>query len=92
MWVGSNDGLYRRKSIGGKFERLSQEHDTISALYEDGEGVLWIGTEGKGLLRHTREGQLQAYTMAQGLWSDEIFEILEDGQGWLWMVRGGCSG
>ncbi|MGO8805226.1 MAG: hypothetical protein ACLQO7_01285, partial [Candidatus Bathyarchaeia archaeon] len=32
-----------------------------------------------------RNGRFTAYTAKQGLFSDEIFEILEDDQGWLWM-------
>ncbi len=32
-----------------------------------------------------KDGQFDAYTTRQGLWSDEIFEILKDDHGWLWM-------
>jgi ligand-binding sensor domain-containing protein/signal transduction histidine kinase len=86
LWVGSNDGLFRRRN--GKFERLSLpgnlEHATIIALYADKDNTLWVGTE-KGGLGRWKDGHYTAYTSRSGLWSDEIFEILEDDQGWLWM-------
>src|SRR5581483_5249824 len=86
LWVGTNDGLFRRKD--GKFIRLTSPgglaYDTVIALHSDREHNLWIGTEAKGLVRH-RAGQFTSYTTRQGLWSDEIFEILEDDQGWLWL-------
>ena len=86
LWVGTNDGLFRRQD--GKFIRLTApgglNHDTVSALHEDRDHTLWIGTEGGGLCRY-QNGQFTAYTTRHGLWSDEIFEILEDDYGWLWM-------
>lgn len=59
-------------------------HKTVLALCEDAEQSLWIGTAHDGLLRY-HEGRLTAYTARQGLGSDEIFEILDDDHGWLWM-------
>ncbi|MBU6411534.1 MAG: hypothetical protein KGR98_14215, partial [Verrucomicrobia bacterium] len=53
----------------------------------DRENTLWIGTNGGGLDRY-RNGRFTAYTTRQGLFSDEIFGILEDDRGWLWMI---CS-
>lgn len=86
FWVGSNDGLFRRKE--GKFERLNLpgqlEHQTVIALYADKNNTLWIGTEKNGLGRW-KDGHYTDYTTQQGLWSDEIFEILEDDQERLWM-------
>ena len=77
---------------------LSDNH--VRALYEDGQQNLWIGTAGGGLDRVTlgpkkRDKGAPApgpwsfhavhFTTRQGLFSDEVFEILEDDQGWLWM-------
>jgi signal transduction histidine kinase len=69
----------------GYFTNVSGLSDnTVLALYEDADRNLWIGTAYGGLNRY-RDGRVTAYTSRQGLWSDEIFEILEDDQGWLWM-------
>jgi two-component sensor histidine kinase len=52
---------------------------------------LWIGTFGGGLdcLRH---GRFYHYTSKDGLLSDNISHIEDDGQGWLWLstTRGIC--
>ena len=86
LWVGGNGGLFRGRD--GQFERLDLPdgigHGTILALYEDGEDCMWIGTEKDGLGRW-KAGRYSAYTTRDGLWSDEIFEILEDDHVGLWM-------
>ncbi|HET7746179.1 MAG TPA: protein kinase, partial [Vicinamibacteria bacterium] len=58
--------------------------DRVSALHEDAEGTLWIGTSGGGLVRH-RQGRFTPITSAAGLHDDRLFQILEDGEGHLWM-------
>jgi ligand-binding sensor domain-containing protein/signal transduction histidine kinase len=55
----------------------------LAALYADDDNNLWIGTAGSGLVRY-RNGRFSPYTTRQGLFSDEIFGIIED-QGWLWL-------
>jgi ligand-binding sensor domain-containing protein/signal transduction histidine kinase len=57
---------------------------SVTALFPDKEGSIWIGTEASGLLRY-KQGRLTAYTSGDGLYSDEIFEIIQDDYGWLWM-------
>jgi ligand-binding sensor domain-containing protein/signal transduction histidine kinase len=75
-------------------------HNNILALHEDAAGDIWVGT-GEGLCRmkiQSRGGQTNSpknlksealkfsrYTSKQGLPDTEIFEILEDDFGWLWL-------
>ncbi len=86
LWVGTSEGLFLRK--GGGFERYklleTLSGRTVLALYEDRDQNLWLSLEGAGLGRF-RKGEFTLYTPQQGLWSNEIFEILEDDHGWLWM-------
>ncbi len=52
--------------------------DSIFALRPDADGSLWIGTWGGGLNR-LKDGRFTTYTTEDGLFSDTICEILEDG-------------
>lgn len=63
-------------------EGLATNH--LRALYEDAEGVLWIGSYDGGLAR-LKDGQLTSYTERDGLFNDGVFQILEDERGNFWM-------
>lgn len=86
LWFGSENGLERRQS--DKWTRFTirdgLSDDAVTAIYEDGEDVLWIGTA-KGGLNRLRNGRFTSYTTRQGLFSDEIFSIIEDNDACLWM-------
>jgi len=53
-------------------------------LYEDRDGVLWIGTYDGGLGRLEND-KLTRYTVREGLFNNGVFQILEDSRGYLWM-------
>lgn len=84
LWFGTDGGLSCWRN--GRFENLAKDlSDTsITALYGDNDRNLWIGTATGGLNRYF-DGRVTSYTTKQGLFSDEIFEIVEDDYGWLWM-------
>jgi ligand-binding sensor domain-containing protein/signal transduction histidine kinase len=56
----------------------------ISCLYADKDGVVWIGTAGHGLARF-QNGKWKRYSQNDGLASDSIGYIIEDGDGYLWL-------
>lgn len=56
----------------------------VKSLYEDARGVLWIGTRSAGLQR-LEQGRFTSFTTKQGLLSDTIFALLDDGLGRFWM-------
>jgi len=83
LYAGTNDGLY------GRFETRWEVLDSalsseVLALYEDEEGILWIGTNGDGL-KIWKDGQVSTITKAQGLYDDCILSISLDAGGYLWM-------
>jgi ligand-binding sensor domain-containing protein/signal transduction histidine kinase len=85
MWIGTDGGLSRWEN--GKFSRLMAQGSPtnwVNALYLDRDQTLWVGTKGGGLYR-SRAGKWTAYTSRQGLFSDEIYEIVEDDYGCFWM-------
>ncbi len=86
VWVGKDRGLTRLRNGGDVADvpipRLRDEK--VWAIHEDPEGALWFGTRTSGLFRW-RSGQLNAFTTAQGLVYNSIYQILEDRGGTLWL-------
>jgi ligand-binding sensor domain-containing protein/signal transduction histidine kinase len=86
IWIGTDRGVSRLHDnsfqIDGATEALRDEK--VWAIHEDPEGGLWFGTRTGGLYRW-RAGTMTHYTVARGLASNGIYELLEDGKGNLWM-------
>jgi signal transduction histidine kinase/ligand-binding sensor domain-containing protein len=86
LWIGGYGGVTRWHD--GRFTAWmpagGPSGPMVRALYQDGDGVLWIGTYDSGLVRLDR-GRLTHYTTRVGLFNDGVFQILDDGRGWLWM-------
>jgi len=86
LWIGTEGGLSCRRE--GQFTNYTVTNGLpqygINALYEDSNQCLWLGTKGGGLVRF-HSGRFTVYSSQQGLFSDEIYEILEDERGYFWM-------
>jgi ligand-binding sensor domain-containing protein/signal transduction histidine kinase len=88
LWVGTvGGGLNCLRS--GKFTVYRKQPDglaseDVASLYLDRDGVLWVGTFGSGLCRFY-QGRWTRYTTRQGLISNNIGYLIEDGAGWLWV-------
>ncbi|MDE5930560.1 MAG: response regulator [Muribaculaceae bacterium] len=63
-------------------------HYPVRALAADtSENVLWVGTQGEGLLRYDRErNTARRYTMADGLSGNTIYGLAVDRAGSLWIT------
>ncbi|MBI4750647.1 MAG: protein kinase [Acidobacteria bacterium] len=88
LWVGMYGGgidcIRDGKITKYPLPNTSGQASSVWAFHEDQAGNLWIGTDA-GLLR-LRPGILNRLTTSQGLFSDTIFQILEDGRHNLWMT------
>jgi ligand-binding sensor domain-containing protein len=86
LWVGTYGGL--AYSQDGGFAAYTTAHGLshgyVRCLHESDDGTLWIGTYGGGLSR-LRDGRLASVTSRQGLLSDALYAMVEDGAGQLWM-------
>jgi ligand-binding sensor domain-containing protein/signal transduction histidine kinase len=86
LWVGTDHGVSHMR--GGAFlsdlatSSLSQMK--VWAIHEDSDGSLWFGTRDNGLYR-LHHGKLAHFTVDDGLASNAIYQILEDGEGHFWM-------
>ncbi|HUE02646.1 MAG TPA: two-component regulator propeller domain-containing protein [Bryobacteraceae bacterium] len=56
----------------------------FSALREDGEGNLWLATDGQGLYQVRRQ-VITAYSKEQGLIDRDVYPVYQDRAGALWM-------
>jgi ligand-binding sensor domain-containing protein len=96
IWLGTNEGLKRVVlSQGG----VSVTHlpckdaGEVFYIHEDSEKNLWLATTLGGLIKfYPKTGRFDAYTTNEGLPSNTVCSILEDGQKRLWVstLRGIC--
>jgi ligand-binding sensor domain-containing protein/signal transduction histidine kinase len=103
LWIGTlGGGLNRLDPATGRVTRYrhapgdmtSLSDDSIWTLHVDRSDVLWVGTFGGGLDRFDRaRGAFTHYRERDGLSSDRVVAILEDGRvgdpaGNLWVATG----
>ena len=94
IWAGSNNGggLYR---IAGQNIQHFDGGDGLRSLniyttFVDGKGDLWIGSSGG--LSWFQDGRIRTANSQQGLFSDQIFAIVDDTYERLWFTGyGGIS-
>ena len=86
LWIGTDRGLSHMHN--GMFVHdvatAALAQMKIWAIHEDTDGGIWFGTRSSGLFRF-RNGKMAQFTTRDGLASNAIYQILEDGAGHLWM-------
>jgi signal transduction histidine kinase/ligand-binding sensor domain-containing protein len=60
------------------------DFSNIVTVFEDREGILWVGVEGAGLLRLRRK-QVQAFRKQNGLITESVMCGMEDRDGTMWI-------
>ncbi len=87
LWVAMNSGTLV-KFTGTNAENFQPAEPSMrsrfSAICDDAQGNVWIGTLGAGLLRF-RDGRFTAFTRRDGLPTDSISQVLNDARGRLWL-------
>lgn len=88
LWVGTTAGLVRFDGV--KFTEVKLEAlgtngvVRVSALCEDSQGHLWIGTQQDGLFQFS-QGRLRHYARQQGLLDDAVTSLAADSHGQVWI-------
>jgi signal transduction histidine kinase/ligand-binding sensor domain-containing protein len=81
LWIATTDGLVRydgvRFSIFNTANTKGLSGNRFTALYEDTQGTLWVGTEGAGLIKF-KAGDCVVYRVKDGLPDDIITAIEQD--------------
>jgi len=95
VWLGTSKGLlYIDRATSTDKMLVPLFHNAKKALAEtdiffvqqDKHGILWLSTANAGLLKYSpATGELKQYTTLQGLPTDMLSGILEDGSGHLWI-------
>ncbi len=82
LWIGTTHGLIKYED--GQQTVFTTAHglsdNTISALREDREGNLWIGTYFNGVCKLSGE-MIVSFTRAEGLPDQNVLRVVEDHQG-----------
>jgi len=88
IWIGTGPGdLWRYDPDTDTFTRHTPPPEwragRISAVLPDTTGAIWVGTLGGGLLCY-RDGAFTRCTMENGLPDNNITQLLDSGDGYLW--------
>jgi signal transduction histidine kinase len=88
VWLNLAGGLYRVAGTG--YEPVPGVHARY--IYADGDGDLWLGTNGDGLVRlKNRIARMFTGDDDLGLYSNAIMTVLDAGGGKLW-IGSNCGG
>jgi signal transduction histidine kinase/ligand-binding sensor domain-containing protein len=87
LWILTNDGLFLYNYQTDKIERFGYDKNAgevfitqdVNSLYEDPQGIVWVGTWNGGLSRYNPETKkMKNYTRENGLPSMSVQSILAD--------------
>ena len=88
MTVGGGTRFQHEGGVWGIADTLTSEdgipEGKVRSIFRDAEGVLWVGTEDKGMALIDDNG-IRVITVDDGLSHDEVKVYLEDGLGYLWL-------
>jgi ligand-binding sensor domain-containing protein len=88
LWLATLEGLARFD--GARFQVFDRANtpaiprNDTQVLHVARDGTLWVAVYGGGLLRY-RDGRFELLTQHQGLPTESVSAIVEDGQGVLWI-------
>ncbi len=87
VWAGTDNGI--NVFANGVVRKITKNEGlvdgAIRCIYEDGEGVVWIGSYGGGMSK-IEAGRIVNFTVDDGLSENIVSRIKEDGNGNLWML------
>ena len=91
VYVGTTTGLSVVRPDGSvhSFQKSDGfDNEYIMCLYEDTDGIVWIGTDGGGIYLMKDEKIFDSITTADGLAGNVVFKIMQDLDGVYWICTG----
>src|SRR5580658_215393 len=88
LWIGTTGGLLRFD--GGRLVLFDRENtaaftdNNVFALTVTTDDVLWIATEGGGLIRY-KDGAFRSFSRKDGLLNDFVRTVYQDTKGQIWI-------
>lgn len=95
LWLGGFTGLDLFDRASERFHQFPHGGDSpksvssknIRSLYEDSRGLVWVGTQERGVsIYHPEDGTFQHLDVGDGLPSSSVSSILEDNNGDMWLA------
>ncbi|MCR4954034.1 MAG: hypothetical protein K6A43_08160, partial [Treponema sp.] len=91
LYVGTTTGLsiiHADSSIYNFKQENGLQNEYVMAIYQDTNGIIWVGTDGDGIYLLKDEKIIAHFTSENGLAGNVIFKISQDVDGAFWI----CSG
>ncbi|MEM9686634.1 MAG: ATP-binding protein, partial [Bacteroidota bacterium] len=94
IWIASSSGLYLLepgKGITARYAKTENTpyhipYDHLLHFHRDEENILWLATQGGGLIRlDPQNGDYRQFTTADGLSDNTIYAVYEDDYSKLWL-------
>jgi signal transduction histidine kinase/ligand-binding sensor domain-containing protein len=83
------DIFYPEDNLFVSFHPYSLSDNTVTALYEDDSGYIWIGTDGGNLAKYDRENETLTFFHSYSFSGSAITSIYQDQFGLLWIGTDG---
>lgn len=86
LWLGThNGGLYRYNQASDSIRVFNMHNDlssgSVTCLYPDDKGNIWVGVWGEGITMISGSGKYKIFNTKNGLQDNYIFSITEDAEG-----------
>ncbi len=90
IWVGGEGGYSRLQFPAGdsKVGQQRVNSSSVTSFFEDREGNLWIGTNGRGVKR-LADGKMRTFGLPEGLPNEIVWSIQQGRNGDIWVGTGG---
>ncbi|MEO7013389.1 MAG: two-component regulator propeller domain-containing protein [Dokdonella sp.] len=89
LWIAAEDTLLHMENGKPQLKTRMPENGRLTAMLQDRNGQLWLGTENLGLFRLTDRYGLERMQADLELPGGRITEILEDTEGSIWVGTNG---